>query len=391
MKLLVLLSRFPYPLEKGDKLRAYHQLKELSKNHEIHLACLTDKDILDEWREEINSFCTSVNVFKLKKPLIYWNTAKQLFSNKPYQVGYFYQAGIERKINALVKELKPDHIYCQLVRTAEYVKNIHDIPKTIDYQDALSAGMSRRAGISKGISKSLFQAESKRLAEYENRIFDYFNHHTIISEQDKALIGHPSNADILVVENGIASEYFEYTKQGPPKYDLVFTGNMSYAPNIECAEFIVWDVLRKLDKEVTLLLSGAQPHPRIKDLAKENKIIVTGWVDDIRDAYASAKIFVAPLFIGTGLQNKLLEAMAMGIPAVTTPLANNALQAVSGEHIMVADSAEEFIRAINQLLTDEKLRKKISENGKTFVQENFSWEYSVKKLENLLTGRFQKL
>ena len=390
MKLFVLLSRFPYPLEKGDKLRAYYQLKELSKNHEIHLACLTDQEILDEWRQEIESFCTSVNIYKLKKPLIYWNTAKQLFSNKPYQVGYFYQAGIERKINTLVKELKPDHIYCQLVRTAEYVKNIHDIPKTIDYQDALSAGMNRRAQISKGISKRMFFAEGKRLAEYENRIFDYFNHHTIISEQDRSLIGHPSNSEIQVIENGIASDYFEYDKKYLPKYDLVFTGNMSYAPNIECAEFLVWDVLRKLDKDVTLVLSGTDPHPRIKDLAKENKVIVTGWVDDIRDAYASAKIFVAPLFIGTGLQNKLLEAMAMGIPAVTTTLANNALHAVSGEHIMVADSAEEFVTTINRLLADEILREKISANGKTFVQANFSWEHSVRKLENLLLGRFQK-
>ena len=379
MKIFVLLSRFPYPLEKGDKLRAYHQLKVLSKKHEIHLHTLTDQSIKPEWVKELESFCTTVTIFKLKKPLIYWNTLKQVFSDKPFQIGYFYQASIQRKLKARIKEIEPDHIYCQLVRTAEYVKNIHNIPKTLDFMDALSKGMFRRSEINNGLKRRLFHIEGKRLNEYENRIFDYFNSQTIISEQDRDLINHSNNQQITVVENGISQNFFDFESPKEKSYDLLFTGNMNYPPNIECSEYISKEILPLLSKTTTVLLSGASPNQRILNL-KSEQLTVSGWVDDIRDSYASAKIFIAPLFIGTGLQNKLLEAMAMGIPCITTSLANNALKAVHNESILVANSAEEFKTAIEQLESDKDLYQKIAENGKKYVRDTYSWEQSVDKL-----------
>ncbi|MBD3637703.1 MAG: glycosyltransferase [Crocinitomicaceae bacterium] len=381
MKLFVLLSRFPYPLEKGDKLRAYHQIKELSKNHEIHLCCLTDQPVRAEWETELEPFCASISIFNLSKPLIYWNTAIQLFSDKPYQVGYFYQSGINRKIQQKIQEIQPDHIYCQLIRTAEYVKNIHNIPKTIDYQDALSKGMFRRAATSKGFRKRMFLSEGKRLSEYENRIFDFFDHHVIISDQDRELINHPSRLEIAVVENGISEDFVDFKSEIKPAYDLVFTGNMNYPPNIQCAEFIAHNILPELPQNVSLVLAGASPHQKVQDLHDPGKIEVTGWIDDIREAYLSGKIFVAPLFIGTGLQNKLLEAMALGLPCITTSLVNNALNAKDGEHLLIADTAEAFRTLIRQLLENSELRESLSIKGREFVKENFSWEKSVRKLE----------
>ena len=383
MKLFVLLSRFPYPLEKGDKLRAYYQLKELSKNNEIHLHCLTTSPVKTEWVKELEPFCAEINIYKLKKPLIWWNTIKQFFSEAPFQVGYFYQKAIQRKINIAIKKVEPEHIYCQLIRTAEYVKNIHNISKTIDYQDALSAGMLRRAAIAKGIKKRLFQTEGARLAAYENRIFDYFNHHTIISEQDKQLINHPQKEAIKVIKNGISEDFLNFKSDQEKQYDLIFTGNMNYPPNIECCEFLVHKIKPLLNSDISIVLSGATPNQRILDLAKVQNVTVTGWVDDIKNAYASASIFVAPLFIGTGLQNKLLEAMAMGLPCITTSLANNALGATVDEEILVANTAEQFANKIKQLMIDESRFEKISASGKSFVRKEFSWNDTVVKLERL--------
>jgi sugar transferase (PEP-CTERM/EpsH1 system associated) len=382
MKIFVLLSRFPYPLEKGDKLRAYHQIRELSKNHEVHLHSLSDLAIKDEWKKELEKFCTSVSIYKLRKPLLYWNTLKQVFSDKPFQIGYFFQASIQRKIKARLAELNVDHIYCQLIRTAEYVKNIHDIPKTIDYMDALSKGMFRRSEINTGLKKRLFRNEGKRLSEYENRIFDYFNHHTIISEQDQDLINHPSKGSIEIIENGISQDFFEFKTSKKKEYELLFTGNMNYPPNIECSEFIATEIAPLLPNS-SIKISGASPHHRILGLKKNPQIEVTGWVDDIRDSYASAKIFLAPLFIGTGLQNKLLEAMAMGLPVITTPLANNALNAEPNKQILIAENAEQFKQQINRLLEDAELYASISNAGMEYVRSKFSWEKSVAKLEKL--------
>lgn len=390
MKILVLLSRFPYPLEKGDKLRAYHQLKELAKRNDLILCTLTDQEPKQKWVDEIEKFCAEVHIFKLKKGLIYWNTAKQVFSNKPYQTGYFYQHQIQQKINGIIATTKPDHIYCQLIRTTEYVKNIHNIPKTLDYMDALSKGMYRRAEITRSIKRKLFLIEGRRLAEYENRIFDYFNYHTIISEQDRAFINHPQRERIAVIENGISADFSNYERTKAPEFDLVFTGNMNYPPNIECAEFIVYKILPLLEKrlpKIRLLLSGANPHQRVKDLAKGDKVVITGWVNDIRDSYANGKLFLAPLFIGTGLQNKLLEAMAMGLPAVTTPLANNALKAVNGKSAVITNNAVGFAKAVEELLADEGLRHQIAENGKAFVAAKYNWKNSVNKLEMLMRNK----
>lgn len=386
MKLLVVLSRFPYPLEKGDKLRAYHQIKELSKLHDIYLVCLTDKNVNATQQNELAQFCQEIHVFKLKSVLMYWNTAKQIFTDKPFQVGYFYQFGIQKKINQLVEKIKPDHIYCQLIRCSEYVKNFHQYKKTIDYMDALSMGMQRRASISSGIRKKLFEIESRRLSEYENRIFDYFNKHTIISEQDKRFINHSLQNKIAIIENGISESFFEAKKPLPKPYEILFTGNMNYAPNIECAEFIVHKILPLLLTDypkIKVLLSGANPNTRIKALANEH-VTVTGWVEDIRESYLQGKIFVAPLFIGTGLQNKLLEAMAMEIPCITTPLANNALQAIANEMVLIANTEKEFAEKIAAILNDTLQTFAMTKRAKEFIQENFSWEKSVKKLSDLL-------
>jgi glycosyltransferase involved in cell wall biosynthesis len=305
-----------------------------------------------------------------------------VFSDKPFQIGYFFQASIQRKIKARLAELNVDHIYCQLIRTAEYVKNIHDIPKTIDYMDALSKGMFRRSEINTGLKKRLFRNEGKRLSEYENRIFDYFNHHTIISEQDQDLINHPSKGSIEIIENGISQDFFEFKTSKKKEYELLFTGNMNYPPNIECSEFIATEIAPLLPNS-SIKISGASPHHRILGLKKNPQIEVTGWVDDIRDSYASAKIFVAPLFIGTGLQNKLLEAMAMGLPVITTPLANNALNAEPNKQILIAENAEQFKQQINRLLEDAELYASISNAGMEYVRSKFSWEKSVAKLEKL--------
>lgn len=386
MKLFVLLSRFPYPLEKGDKLRAYHQIKALSVHHEIHLCCLSDCEIQKDWIKELDQYCNSVTVHKLSKFLIYWNTAKKAFTDQPFQVGYFYQNNIQRKINQQIQELKPDHIYCQLIRTANYVKDFHETPKTIDYMDALSMGMIRRSQISSGIKKRLFRAEGKRLSEFENRIFDYFNFHTIISEQDRQLINHPQNSEIAVVENGIAEEYFEYPLLENKSIDILFTGNMSYPPNIECSEYLVKEIKPLLQSDLKIGITGASPHQRILDLEQEN-VTITGWVEDIKTAYASAKIFVAPLFIGTGLQNKLLEAMAMGLPCITTTLANNALKAEPNQEILIANSAVEFKEHVERLISDATFYQSVSKAGQAYVRNNFSWEQSVTKIENLIGAK----
>ena len=387
MKIFVLLSRFPYPLDKGDKLRAYYQIKELSAFHEIHLCCLDDNNIPGEHLKQLESFCKSVTVIKLRKWQIALNLFIGLFSSLPFQVWYFYQGHAHRKIKQQIKNIQPDHIYCQLLRTSEYVKHEHAIPKTLDYMDTFSKGMERRIEHS-GWKKPFIKAEFQRLKKYENLIFEYFENKTIISKQDQEFIFHPNRAKIAVIPNGIDLSKFT-PLQIDKQYDLVFVGNMRYAPNIESALFIVNEILPLLLKEkpdITILLSGSSPTKAVLELASKN-VTVSGWIDDIRESYAKGRIFFAPLNIGTGLQNKLLEAMAMGIPCVTSSLANNALKASDKKEILIGSTPEAYKLLILNLLSDPEKSNSIAAAGKKYVENTFNWTGSTQKLMQLIENK----
>lgn len=375
--ILILTSRFPYPLEKGDKLRAYYQIKALSQKYNIVLCSVSTSLIKQDWLQKVEEYCQEVYVFKLNKFKIGLNLLLNMFSEKPFQVAFFYQSSIRKKILKIIADFNIDAVYCQLIRSAEYVKNIHSVSKTLDYMDALSEGMFKRARISKGIKRVIFDIEGKRLKMYENRIYDYFNHHTIISEQDKHKIHHPLNKKIVVIPNGIDDFFLEHTCRQKKEYDIVFVGNLSYPPNVKSCRYIINQILpifRQKGRKVKVLLSGANPSPKILKLAKNNKNVeVIGWVDDIRMSYCKGKVFVAPLFIGTGLQNKILEAMALNIPCVTTNLVNNALNSTPSNEIMIADTAEDFYSKIVALIDDKKLSDAIANNAYKYVKLNFNW------------------
>lgn len=387
MRLIVLTSRFPYPLDKGDKLRAFHQLKSLSKNNEIHLISLSDTLVESNHEQELKKYCKSVHVFKLKKWKILLNLAMGLFSNKPFQVKYFYQAAIHKKITRLIKAIDPDHIYCQLIRCVPYVQHEHHYSKTLDYMDAFSKGIERRIN-SASWMKPIFKIEAQRLVKYENLAFEYFDNHCIISEHDRSYIFHEKKNQIKIISNGIDSHYFS-SKEVKKKYDLVFIGNLSYAPNIDTSLYIAQELLPLLKEKfplIKVLICGADPSYQLKKLANDN-IEIIGWTPDIRNAYLAGKIFLAPLRIGTGLQNKLLEAMSLGLPCITSPLANQALKAKDGEQILVANSLEQYIQQIDLLLSNQQIRESIGGKAREYIKAAFDWESSVAELEKIMKAK----
>jgi len=386
MRIFVLLPRVPYPIEKGDKLRAFHQLRYLSEDHEVIVCALNENEVHPDAYPELIKYVDNIHFVPVSKSASAMNIVKAFFAGKPLQVGYYYSKKAQQRIDELIDFYQPDHIYAQLIRVAEYVKNC-DIPKTLDYQDAFSGNIARRASREFFLFKPLFYFEAYRLKRYERIIFDAFDHKTIISEPDRALINHPDKEKIQIIPNGVDTGFF-YPQEKEKKYDLVFVGNMNYRPNIVGAEYLVRKILpavRKQYGDVKLLLSGANPHSRVKKLAG-NGVEVSGWVDDIRDSYLQSKVFIAPMQIGTGLQNKLLEAMAMRIPCITSLLANEALGATDGEEILVAESPENYAAHISELLNNEETYETVAESGYRFVAENFNWYKNTKKLAALMAS-----
>ena len=388
MKLLVLLSRFPFPLDKGDKLRAFHQLRYLARHHEISLFCLSDEPVMPDGDALVRPLCRGgLRVHRLRRPGIARNMARALATGRPLQVGYFHDQNAQREVDQLLRDFRPDHVYCQLIRMAEYLRpHVGQWPMTLDYMDVFSAGVVRRATQAPAWQRPVIELEARRLLAYEAAAFDWFRHHTIISDQDRQLIQHPQRQQIDVVLNGIDMAYFHPQPEAAKTYDLLFCGNMSYHPTVEAACFLAEEILplvRQQHPAARLLVAGTTPAPRVLALAQRPGVEISGWLPDIRTAYAGAQVFVAPMRVGTGLQNKLLEAMAMRLPCVTTPLANNALGGRDGQELRVAETAEALAEAISKLLTDTAEAAALAARGHAFVQTNYDWAGATARLEAL--------
>ena len=391
MKVFVLTSRIPFPLEKGDKLRLYHQLKHLGKAHEVILCCLSDNALTPEQHEALQPLVKEIHVVRLSWIRRLWRLAWSWASRLPFQVVWFTEGYARRHIRDLIRTEQPDVLYCQLVRCAEYVKDLHELPKVLDYMDALSAGMHRRSHTKSALHQRatqwLLRTEGTRLARYESRVFDYFDACTIISQNDRLLIQHRDRDRIELIPNGVDLEAFAPTTTEEAQVSesvILFTGNMSYPPNVDAAHHLVEDILPLVSHPtVRVVLAGAEPKSSLKALAGD-RVTVTGWVDDIVEVYQQATLFVAPLRIGTGLQNKVLEAMATELPCVLSPHAFAPLNLPSTGHAVVCDNAQSFATAIDDLLNDPHKTTPMAQRARTSIEAQFTWQAHSESLVQLL-------
>lgn len=385
MKIVFITSRVPWPLEKGDKLRAYHQLKNLSKKNKIILCAINDTKLHPEAETELKKFCEEIHIYNISKIQIFFNLLRGLFNGLPLQVAYFTSTTAIAKINTLIQEKKPDRIFAQLIRSAEYARYQKNIPTVLDYMDIFSKGIERRINKVNILWRWLFKMEWKRLLKYEAAVYNDFDASTIISQQDRDLLPLPFSTSIAVIPNGVDTNFFK-PFPATKDYELLFNGNMNYPPNIESVVYLVEKVLPIIWKKkptLRLLISGASPSNEVLALQSE-KVTVTGWVDDIRLSFARSKILVAPMQSSIGLQNKLLEAMAMKLPCITTSLSNNALKAIPDSQILVADSPEQFAIQIQLLLDRPEKAAQLAENGYQMVLDRFNWEQCCNLLENTI-------
>ncbi len=363
-------------------------LRCLSANHEVYLFALSEEELAFDIKEHLLAFCKEVHCFKQSPTNSMMQALKGFIMNRPLQAGYFYNSRLHQSLIAFSNNVRPDVIFFQLVRTAEYARHLNARVKVIDYMDTFSAGYKRMSQKTSGIQRFIYSLEAKRLAQYESEIFTRFDKHLIISEQDRQEIQHPSKSSIQIIPNGVDLSYFKHDQHGK-KYALLFHGNMNYLPNVDCALYIANEILpllHKRNRNLTLLISGASPQKKVRQLSSRTGITVTGWLDDVRTAYAASQIFIAPLQMGTGIQNKILEAIAMQLPCVVSPLAADALMLQHGEHVLIGKTPDEYCDHIERLTADPQLRLYLTTKAYQYIQTQFIWEDSVYKLANFISS-----
>jgi len=384
VKIAVVSSRFPYPLLKGDKLRLYYQIKYLNQYHKLCLISIVENMPSQSELDHMRTMVDHLHIIHIPRWKRIRSTMVSLFSNLPMQVAYFCTRSSIKEVADILSQYQPDRIYSQLIRTAPYVHGLNDTPKTIDYMDAFSLGAKRRGKeVLNPLERLFWKSEYRRLRNYEKTVYHQFDHHTIISERDRAHIFGDQDRPVDIITNGI--------EVAPPvdlisKWDIGFLGNLGYFPNQKAADYLMERIIPQLREkypDLTVLIGGINPTPKIKSYASKH-VKITGYIDRMADAYRDVKIMVAPIFQGSGLQNKLLEAMAARAACVTTSNVNASLRAIPDTHLLIADEEAAFCNAIELLLRDRNHRKQLVDAAYLFVKERYDWNVSNQKLNTIL-------
>lgn len=382
MKIFALLSRFPHPLDKGDRLRAFHQVAELSRRHEVVLCALAHEEVSAASRAAVSAVCARLEVIRLSRAGTALGMARALATGLPLQVGFFLSERARRRVRQIVAETSPDRLFFQLIRTAEYARGFEG-SSTLDLMDAFSWGLEQRARHSPSWLAPLLGFEARRVALYEVDALRRFPRASIVTSQDRDHLPPSARDRVSVVANGVDFEAFA-PRQAAKEIDLLFVGNMAYPPNVLAAESLVHEVLPRVraERPARVLVAGTSPVARVRRLAGEG-VEVTGRIDDIAGCYARSRLFVAPLTVATGLQNKLLQALAMGIPCVTSEAARRALGATEREMRSGRDAGE-IAAAVLDLLRDPVAASELGRRGREFALRDFQWSAAASALEKVV-------
>ena len=329
--------------------------------------------------------CERVEWVRFHRPFALMNTGIHCLSRHPLQVHYWYAPEMQRKINGLLEAEDFQLIHAQLFRMGQYVTSVRGPTKVLDLCDSLALNLSRRAELDCTPKRFLVKLEEKRVRRYEVDIMKTFDCGTVVARFDQEyLLQQDSSLNLSIVPMGVDLGYFQPNSRDHDAPMLLFTGTMNYFPNSDAAIYFCNEIfphIRRSHPKAEFYIVGNHPSEPVKRLAAEEGVVVTGYVPDVRPYFEKASVFVAPLRAGSGIQTKNLEAMAMGVPVVTTSVGAMGLEADTGEELFVADTATDFAEHVAHLLEDSELRETVAHSARTRVETHYSWEAIGERLK----------
>ena len=392
MRVLYLCHRIPYPPNKGDKIRAFHQVRAIAARHEVDLFTLADDAADMAHQSTLQNYCHRVTVCRVHPRLARLRALPYLLTGTPLTVPYFRCTELQREIRRAVAARSYDRIFVYCSAMAQYVDRAWRIPMVTDFVDVDSDKWTQYAGFSRWPSSAIYRREGRTLQEYERQICERSSCVIVTTEREASLVRQiAATARIHVIPNGVDVEFFKPSEQapeaGPPT--VGFIGDMSYFPNEEAVTFFARKVLpliRQSAPRTRFLIVGRNPGPNVQKLKEIDGVEVTGFVPDIRPYLGRMQATVAPFSIAAGIQNKILEAMAFGLPVVCTSRAAQGLSTDAAEVIDIADGMEEMAAKIVTLLGNKELARNRGLEGRRRVAGEYNWEISLNRLLELLAN-----
>ena len=396
-RILFLAHRIPYPPNKGDKIRSFHEVKYLAKHYRIHLAALADDHEDLKYISNLQKFCEKVSIEPIKKPMAQIEALKALIKGDPLSVRYFYSPRLHQKVQDWLRKHRYRAIFCFSSQTAQYLPAVLD-PETrfiMDFVDVDSEKWFQYAERTRQpFYRWLYRLEGKRLRKFEREIALRADACLLAAEREKVLFQrlYPEISAVYTVTNGVDLDFFDPKRDYPCPFDpsdpvLVFSGAMDYYANVDGVVWFAKEIFPKVKSHFPrgkFYIIGRKPAPEVLALRKEEGIVVTGFVNDVRPYYAWATACVVPLLVARGIQNKVLEAMAMAKPVVATSQAFEGIKAKPGHDILVADEPQAFAQALIEILKDPNRQKELGQAARKIMEEKYSWEKNLRFLDHLL-------
>ena len=371
------------------RLRPLHFIRGLSQVHQVSVVCLATNESDDHFVSQLRQHCQSLEVIRLSRWRSLGNCVRALFSADSLRCAYFYSPRLRDRVKTLAEGNEVDLIHAEHLKSLSMVEPILGrVPVVFDAVDCLSMLESRRSAVTKNPFLKLFSwLESRKFALSEAKATRLANRVAISSTVDRQAYPIPAGLrkKIDVVPNGVDLQYFGFRRFEPQNNVLVFCAKLDYFPNEDAALHFcrsVWPLLRTRRPELRLDLVGSRPPRRVRKLDGKNNIRVIASVPDVRPYLGRAWVALCPIRIRAGIQNKILEAMSLGVPLVATPVCREGLQIEPGRHLLVADGPQQFASAIELLLDNATLREKLIDAARAYVEQQHNWDASVRALSN---------
>ncbi len=387
-RILILSSKAPYPLVDGAAIRTFQSIYVLAElGYSVDVLYISEHDDYDVVSKGLNKYCEHLFHFIVKKRQAYMKVLKGLLFNAyPLQVNYFYSPKIKRWIDRNAN--KYDIVYCNNIRTALYAKDVK-VKKILDFVDAYSMNYQAARERTKGLWHWMYTIDFPRCEKFEQEMLQVFDKCLIISQIDKDyILSHAKEpVDIVVVENYTPIDANKQLSVNSDKHQLVFVGAMNYEPNVSAVRFFCKQVMPSLIKrytDITFYIVGKTPTPEVLALADKHTI-VTGYVDSVWDYLKDASVVVTPMQSGSGLQNKILQALSVGACVVTTPKGFEGLVKDDGQPY-VARNSTEMIDTISYLLDHPEERVARKSLSIQYVKKHYDIDVIKRKFSKIFSS-----
>ena len=388
--LLLLIHRIPYPPNKGDKIRSYNLLKHLAKNYRVHLATFVDDP--DDWQHvpHVEALCASSHFAKLDPLAARVRSLVALAVGESLSLRYYRNAAMREWVGRTMAAHPIRRIVVFSSQMAQYAEPYRDARRVVDFCDVDSDKWRQYADNKRWPMSMLYRHEARQLLRYERKVAADVDASLFVSDPEAELFRQlaPESRDkIGFFNNGVDTEYFSPLRAYDNPYQageraLVFTGAMDYWPNVDAVQWFASEIFPQLlaqHPQARFYIVGARPSPEVLALARLPGVTVTGTVPDVRPYIAHAEVAVAPLRVARGIQNKVLEAMAMARPVVVSPQALEGIEAAPGRDVILADGAQAFAGAVSQLMHQADAR--LGPAARAAVESLYSWPSNLARID----------